>query len=710
MAGHATLMDVFNSATRAVSPFLEAGTEELKKRNDLQFQNELTQHEISLNTQLEQNKFKNPQDYANDLYKLSDAQINQMAAKNNSLYYQERIKELRKAAPLLIEKTVQQKQIQYNFQAAGVEYAKRQQNIMDSGEPPELQIPQMENNLKEFERLFTPGQIEQQKQEIVSGAWSQAAAQALSGVADVSGVDAALQGVNERIAKITGAPAQGAVDAKKLELEAAQKALDDAAAAGDAQAQERQKAEVQRLQAEHTALKGQKNAFFAGQKEAEAQMIAGRKKEIYQQQDDKIRGMEADFNQKILNGNVQGAAAAGKQYRAYMNNQKKNGNITGDMEYAYRNFFYDSILTQSDKSGTQSGNNAAISKVLPDIYIQKILKGEISPASGIDQMKQLRYADWLKEKGVEDNDTTRGVFAGWDVGNAQKFNDAVIKALTSDPDFKGIFESDYFRAVAAIGLEDDLKALGIDGKKNKEEAAALAIEKADALRSFAVGVLLSYKNGLSPEALKREIQDYSAGYILDKNITSFREFNNPDAFGGTETLDKKDLAARLVEMGTNIFGYKSVKGTPEYPGDRPEITQTIQDLKDVIEATTGVPWQSLQEVLPENERGLLQGIPTFVSRENPDDKFIIGVDGGNITVQRVLNRGGPVEAKMPTKFKETEKSNKWRKTPNGKMISALKEGDRLSPEVRMHFSKMDNDEYYKRINPQGAGWTIKDGR
>jgi hypothetical protein len=128
MNGHASLLDVFNAAGRAATPFLQEGTARLRERNEFDFKVNMDNFEAGWKHQLQADPYNGDEEsYKKRLDAFIDEKFNGekgYTAANNSIHYQKLIQRARQAAGRMAEDTVRAEKRKWDVKQEAVDMDK----------------------------------------------------------------------------------------------------------------------------------------------------------------------------------------------------------------------------------------------------------------------------------------------------------------------------------------------------------------------------------------------------------------------------------------------------------------------------------------------------------------------------------------------------------------------------------------------------------
>jgi hypothetical protein len=455
-------------------------------------------------------------------------------------------------------------------------------------------------------------------------------------------------------------------------------------------------AALDQMQSDYAAKRkaAEQGSFYVGQRSDERAALDAAKKRIYQQNDNTVKGWQAEFRQMVINdADPELIVEFARQHRAAVTEMERNDNITGNQSYEYRDYFNTDFLIKDKgkKKKGAGGGSARDDTVLHNVFvtavetlIPRILNGEISGAAALQSFKRvidtMDYPRYLKDSGRPDNEATLLRYTAWARTNNRAFADAIISALQTDPRYKNQMKDASIDNWVRQAEPEDLSLLGLnpDNPKDKDKIQRYEMQAGDYLRGALGNLVLTMATNVSPQELDRQAQNIAAGYMM--NIGKLQHLLTS---GEPGSYTEEDLAGSLQEYEGQVWGYaNAVAGgdsqTLEYTGNREATAYNTAYLARVAAATFGVPEARLAlstRDMPTNARGQIQGIPRLeydgtasggingFSFEREDNKvFVIAhYKDGSITRRRM--KAPPTDsetarAMMEAAQKDLDKVNK----------------------------------------------------
>jgi hypothetical protein len=588
---HATLMDVFTNAERALSPFIQEGTDELKQKNDQLLNTQLDQMQANVNNFMAQHRNEDPSTYADELNNIVGQQFDTAKTVNGSDYYQQRLKGAEVQFLPSVQQVLAQAQIKYNYNKNRADLANTINNFMSTpGWTGVQRYTAIKNALDTANSngLLTYAENQQYDQTALSGSYAKA--------------------LGDKFKTINGAENY--------------KTLDDALSAAKKQVQDEMSAlpEAQDNLAQYKQL-------FAGQDKIDKAAIKAQKQVIAKQFDNNISSNAADFYNLAEAGNIAGANNLGERSRKIINNAYNKGEISGDDRRTYMRMFPTYMLTKKGKALTGGGGqrlaNKELLKATTTVAIGRlvpmIMAGKLSPATGFNEFQkaisEMTFDRWCKDSGKQPNEANQLIYNAWAVDNTNQWADALTNQFKKNPAYKDKYSDPGIRQYVDMAMPEDLKTLGLDSA-SKDPAIQAKIknyvtEASDYLRAYLTSVTLSLASPVSPKEFDRLAENAAAGYIMNITAEQYRLMNMPGKFS------EKDIASSINEMNSTSWAYTDSNGGGyQYPGNREAVEQRMSMLRDMTAATFNLPSDrlSIERKTKLNSEGLVQGVPDILAQ------------------------------------------------------------------------------------------------
>jgi len=196
MIQHATLMDVFNAAGRAASPFLQADTERLKEKNDLELNSNAAVFRTELQNKIRDTNYDGDYDrYMGELNKFTNEQYDRYKARNTSPYYQKMLQQMRAQSLEAVRNLALVKEDEWRIDQADIRFQSNMEKHMEL--PPELALRAISNEVDAWKSVRPVSAKEEHaaRQKYETAYYQKFAANALGNVKDVKALDKAMEDV-----------------------------------------------------------------------------------------------------------------------------------------------------------------------------------------------------------------------------------------------------------------------------------------------------------------------------------------------------------------------------------------------------------------------------------------------------------------------------------------------------------------------------------
>jgi len=174
---HATLMDVFNTATQAASPFIQQRTQELKEQNDLQLNLTATRYSTYIQNYIRDNPYNgNYDEYLGKIRNETDKWYANEGMKNTSPYFQKNLNAMQKQTDEAVQRHVLEQQDVWRVQQEGVDHGNTLTEIKNSNLDIRTSLDMMIGEHERYSRLagLDPAARAQEKAAIYNGLFDKA--------------------------------------------------------------------------------------------------------------------------------------------------------------------------------------------------------------------------------------------------------------------------------------------------------------------------------------------------------------------------------------------------------------------------------------------------------------------------------------------------------------------------------------------------------
>jgi len=345
-----TLMDVFNAASHAASPFLQQGTAELKERNDLELRNNAARFATDLQDWMRDNPYNgNFDEYLGKMEKFTGERYAQAEQQQTSDYSRKMLDQMRTQTLEVARGHALAEADKWRVQQADVRFKDDAQQFMDKL-PPEQALPAVQNALKllKAERYVGPDEESRMMDAARKELYAKTLTEGLQGVQNVDELDGAIKGMKGRFEKMPG-----------------------------------WKRKVSTVDDEGNITGEEERLWnFDGQEDWEKSLVEKETKRIQGEHWEQVRAKQSYVDRLVVSGNIDEAIRVCKQEGAEWNkaynpaHARRYGNISDDHRDRGSGFFDWRKLEEYKKQGAKGEAMALLDAYGPEMFIRPQVQGD----------------------------------------------------------------------------------------------------------------------------------------------------------------------------------------------------------------------------------------------------------------------------------------------------------------------------------------------